>query len=243
MKRPIGLTVGVAVLVLLVGLGGAYAYFFSGLRTTPKSLAATNATPAAAGSPSASPLGGPGLVGNWTVGSGSQAGYRVKEQFAGQSSPHGAVARTSSVTGGLTVQETGGGAQATGIKFTAQLASLQSVDQVAGFHVSQRDSIVARTLEVSQYPEASFQSQSLTLPASLQSGGTETITVPGQLTVHGVTKPEQVTALARLHGSQAEINGSTAFNMTDFGISPPHVPITTVQSEVTLEFQLLLVKS
>ncbi len=167
MKRPIVLTVGVVVIVILVGLGAAYAYFFSGLRTTPKSLAVTTATPAAAGSPGASPISGTVLVGSWTVGSGSQAGYRVKEQFAGQSSQHEAVARTSSVTGGLVVQETGGGVQATGLKFTAQLTSLQSVDQVAGFNVSQRDRIVARTLSVSQYPDATFQAQSVNLPASL----------------------------------------------------------------------------
>ncbi|MGI8563555.1 MAG: YceI family protein [Candidatus Dormibacter sp.] len=243
MKPPIVLAVGAVVLVLLVGLGAAYAYFFSGLRTTPKSLAFTSATPAAPGSPGASPVSSAGLVGNWSVGSGSQAGYRVKEQFAGQSSQHEAVARTTSVTGGLVVQEAGSGVQATGLKFNAQLASLQSVDQVAGFNVSQRDRIVARTLSVSQYPEATFQAQSVNLPASLPSGSTETVTVPGQLTIHGVTKAEQVTALVKLNGSQAQINGSTTFNMTDFGISPPQVSITTVQPEVTLEFQLVLTKT
>jgi hypothetical protein len=31
--------------------------------------------------------------------------------------------------------------------------------------------------------------------------------------------------------------------MTDFGISPPQVPITTVDPAVTLDFQLILTKA
>jgi polyisoprenoid-binding protein YceI len=240
MKRPIVLAVGVAAIVLLAALGGAYVYFFSGLRTAPRSLGATTASPAASASSGAAPAGAANLVGSWTVGTGSQAGYRVKEQFAGQSSKHEAVARTSSVSGDLAIQQAAGGLQAKGIKFTAQLANLQSVDQVAGFNVTQRDRIVSRALSVSQYPDATFEAQSINLPASIQSGGTETLTIPGQLTIHGVTKPAQVTAQVKLNGSQVQANGSTAFNMTDFGISPPQVPITTVEPGVTLDFQLIL---
>jgi hypothetical protein len=40
------------------------------------------------------------------------------------------------------------------------------VDQVAGRDVSQRDRIVSQTLSVFQYPTATFQAQSLDLPAS-----------------------------------------------------------------------------
>jgi polyisoprenoid-binding protein YceI len=243
MRRPIVLAVGVAAIVLLAALGGAYVYFFSGLRTAPKSLGASTASPAASDSASATPASAANLVGSWTVGTGSQAGYRVTEQFAGQSSKHEAVARTSSVSGNVTIQQAAGGLQAKGINFTAQLANLQSVDQVAGFNVTQRDRIVSRSLSVSQYPDATFEAQAVSLPASLQNGGTGTLTVPGQLTIHGVTKPAQVTAQVKLNGNQVQANGSTTFNMTDFGISPPQVSITTVEPGVTLEFQLILSKA
>src|SRR5207253_19508 len=218
-------------------LGGAYAYFFSGLRSAPSSLAGAKSSPSA-GQPGATSAST--LVGNWTVSSSSQAGYRVKEQFAGQSSGHEAVARTSAVSGGLTIQQTNGGLQATALKFTAQLASLQSVDQVAGFNVSQRDRIVSRTLSVDQFPEATFQAQTIDLPASVRSGGAEQVTVPGQLTIHGVTRPVQAAAQIQTSGSQAQATGSTTFNMTDFGITPPHVPITTVEPGVVLDFKLVL---
>jgi hypothetical protein len=31
--------------------------------------------------------------------------------------------------------------------------------------------------------------------------------------------------------------------MTDYGVEPPQVPITTVQPQVTIEFQLVLTRS
>lgn len=241
MKRLV-VAAGLAGLVLVAGLAGGYIYFFSGLRTTPKPLALSTATPQASASPAAAGSSA-GLAGTWTVGSGSQAGYRVSEQFAGQTSSHEAVARTTSVSGGLTVQQSSNGFQATAIKFTAQLANLQSVDQVAGFNVGQRDRIVFQTLAVSQFGEATFQGQSVDLPAAVGDGSAQTVTIPGQLTIHGVTRQVQVKADIKVTGSQAQAVGSTSFNMTDFGINPPQVPITTVQPGVTLEFQLVLVKA
>jgi polyisoprenoid-binding protein YceI len=244
LKRPIIIAAGLVTVVLLAGLGGAYAYFFSGLRTTPKPLTlSSKATSTPAASATTSGASGTTLAGSWTVASGSLAGYRVQEQFAGQSSSHEAVARTSSVSGGLTVQQSSSGLQASSIKFTAQLANLKSVDQVAGFDVSRRDSIVSQTLSVSQYPDATFQAQSVALPASAASGGTASLTIPGQLTIHGVTKSVQVTVQLKVSGSQAQAVGSTTFQMSDFGISPPQFSITTVQPKVTLEFQLDLVRA
>jgi polyisoprenoid-binding protein YceI len=244
LKRPVLIAAVLVTVVVLAGLGGAYAYFFSGLRTTPKPLTlSSKATSTPAASATTSGSSGATLAGNWTVSSGSLAGYRVQEQFAGQSASHEAVARTSSVSGGLSVQQSSSGLQASSIKFTVQLANLKSVDQVAGFDVSRRDSIVSQTLSVSQYPDATFQAQSVALPASAASGGTESLTIPGQLTIHGVTKSVQVTVQLKVSGSQAQAVGSATFQMTDFGVSPPQIPITTVQPKVTLEFQLALVKA
>jgi len=230
-------------LIVVVGAAGGYAYFFSGLRTAPKPLALSS--PAASPSApvaSAAPVAG-GLSGRWTVSQGSQVGYRVKEQFAGQPSTHEAVARTSGVTGGFTVQQDSGGWVASAIRFTAQLGGLQSVDQVLGRDVSQRDFFVSRTLSVQQYPDATFLAQSVTVPATIGSGGTVDVTVPGQLTIHGTTRTADATVELRLTGGQLQAAGSTALTMTDFGITPPQVPFTTSDSHVTIEFQLVLVKA
>jgi len=228
-------------LVVVAGAAGGYAYFFSGLRTTPKPLALSS--PGAASAPAASTApASSGLSGRWTVSQGSQVGYRVKEQFVGETSTHEAVARTSGVTGGFTVQQDSSGWVASTIRFSAQLGGLQSVDQVLGRNVSQRDFFVSRTLAVQQYPDATFQAPSVTVPATLESGGTVEVTVPGQLTIHGTTRNADATVQLRLVGSQVQAAGSTAVTMTDFGITPPQVPFTTSDSHVTIEFQLVLVK-
>jgi len=67
-----------------------------------------------------------------------------------------------------------------------------------------------------------------------------TVSVPGQLTVHGVTKDVTATVQLRVSASTAQLAGSIVTNMTDFGISPPQVSITVVQPAVTIEFQLNL---
>src|SRR5436309_15271812 len=57
---------------------------------TPSSTASSDSTPSAA-------------AGTWTVASGSQAGYRVREQLAVLSAPSDAVGRTSAIHGNTTI--------------------------------------------------------------------------------------------------------------------------------------------
>ena len=230
--------VGVVV-VLVLGGAGAYAYFFSGLRTSPPSLALS--TPTA--SPSASRTATAAGVGTWQVTSGSLVGYRVKEQFAGQTSTHDAVARTSQVTGKVTITPSGTTYQMSAGQISVQLAGLASVDQVAGYNVTNRDRIVMQSLNVSSYPTAVFVAQPVTLPSGVENGQTVTVSVPGQLTVRGVAKAVTATVQLRVSGNTAQIAGTIVTNMTDFGVSPPQVGFTTVQPAVTIEFQLNLSQS
>src|SRR4030081_4055522 len=95
------LVAGVAgVAVLALAGGAAYVYFFSALRSSPSALG-LSATPSSTAP--GSPITSGSLAGSWTVTTGSVAGYRVKELFVGQTSKHEAVARTSTVSGSLTV--------------------------------------------------------------------------------------------------------------------------------------------
>jgi polyisoprenoid-binding protein YceI len=70
-----------------------------------------------------------------------------------------------------------------------------------------------------------------------------TVSVPGRLTIKGVTKDVTATVQLRVTGSTAQIAGSIATNMTDFGINPPSIGFTTVQPAVTIEFSLNLTQS
>jgi len=237
MSRKLWIPIAAVAALVVLGSAGAYAYFFSGLRTSPASLALSS--PTATASPTGASTATRG-AGAWQITSGSLAGYRVKEQFAGQTSTHEAVARTSDVSGQVTITNSGGTYQMTSAKVTVQLSNLASVDQVAGYNVTNRDRIVQRSLGVSSYPAAVFQAQNVSLPAGVETGQAVTVSVPGQLTVHGVTKNVTATLQLRVSGGTAQIAGSIATNMTDYGISPPSVGFTTVQPAVTVEFHLNL---
>jgi polyisoprenoid-binding protein YceI len=69
-----------------------------------------------------------------------------------------------------------------------------------------------------------------------------TVSAPGKLTIHGVTKDVTATLQLRVSGGSAQIAGSISTNMTDFGISPPRAPFVTVQTPVTIEVSLNLSK-
>jgi polyisoprenoid-binding protein YceI len=240
--RRVWIPVAGVVGLMLLGGGGVYAYFFSGLRSTPPplSLATPTASAGATASASASAAAGKGI---WSIASGSLVGYRVNEQFVGQSSSHQAVARTSDVTGNVVITQSGTTYEMTSTTITVQLANLASVDSVAGYNVTNRDRIVQQSLDVRSFPTATFTSQSVALPAGADSGQAVTVSVPGQLTVRGVTKTVTATIQLRVTGNTAQIAGTIATNMTDFGVSPPTIGFTTVQSAVTIEFSLNLAQA
>lgn len=233
---------GAAALALATAvLGGAYLYYFSGLRTAPRPLTLGRPGPAAtatAGGQANSPVAS--LTGGWTVATGSEARYRVREVFAGQTSPHDAVARTLQVSGGLSVSGLPGALQASSIRVVAGLAGLQSIDQVAGFNVSNRDRIVSRTLDVQQYPDAVFQADSFPLPASIESGQAVSGAVPGRLTIHGVTRDVTAQLQYQVTAGLVEVTGSITTDMTAYEIVPPRVPFTAVDPGVTIEFHVVL---
>ncbi|OLC27454.1 MAG: hypothetical protein AUG06_01155 [Actinobacteria bacterium 13_1_20CM_2_65_11] len=236
MKRNLIIAGVACVAALALAGGGAYVYFFSGLRTSPSALGlSATPSPAASSSPS-------DVAGKWTVTTGSQAEYRVQEQFVGETSKHLAVARTSTISGNLTVSGDSSGYQVSAITFTAVLSDLHSVDSVVGHSVTQRDSFVARQMNLQQFPNATFTATSASVVAADTSQQVST-TVPGKLTIHGVTKDVTATAKAQMTGGKIEIAGSASINMTDYGISPPSVGFTTSDSQVTIGFDIFLTKS
>ena len=230
--------IAVAALIVLGG-AGAYAYLFSGLRTSPATLALSSPSPTSSASASTTAASG----GTWTVTSGSLAGYRVKEQFVGQSSTHEAVARTSGVTGTITITRSGDTYTLSTAKITVQLSGLASVDSVAGYNVTNRDRIVQQALKVQSFPTAVFDASSVELPPAAATGQTVTVSVPGQLTIHGVTRDVTATLQLRVSGASAQVAGTIPTSMTDFGVNPPSIGFTTVQPAVTIEVSLNLTRS
>jgi polyisoprenoid-binding protein YceI len=237
-NRPLIALIAIVAAVALAG-GGAYVYFFSGLRSSPSTLGLST-TPNASSSPTASSSAG--LAGSWKVTTGSLVGYRVKELFVGGTTKHEAVARTSTVSGSMTVSDATTGYQVSAISVTAALTDLHSVDSVAGRNVTQRDSFVSRSMDLQQFPNATFTAVSASVPGPVTSQVVD-VSIPGRLTIHGVTKDVTATAKAQVVSGKIEIAGTIAIDMTDYGVSPPSVPFTTVDSQVTIEFQVFMTKA
>lgn len=227
-----GLVVSGIAGVVLLAIGGASALLIASHRA-PGPLTLSSATPA--GSPS-------GLAGQWTVAAGSEAGYRVREQFINQPAPTEAVARTTKISGGLTVRDSGSSLVASGIHFTVDLTALQSQDRYANYQVYQRDFFIRKIyLETAQFPNADFTAGSAIVPAG--GSGPVSVTVAGKLKVHGVTKPVTTQLQVQRSGSDIEVAGSINVDMRDFGVEVPDISFTTAQPGVVIEYHLLLVKA
>jgi polyisoprenoid-binding protein YceI len=221
-----GLALGAA------GLAVLYFVVFAG--SSPQKLALSSPTPSGAGA-TASPASTP-AAGTWTVTSGSQAGYRVREQLASLAAPSDAVGRTSAVTGTVTLAQSASGDSVMAASVTVDVSKLSS-DQ------SRRDQrIHSQGLESDRYPTATFQlTAPIALPATAASGQAINVSATGTLTVHGVTKTVTIPIAARLTGSKIELVGSITFPFSQFGMTPPSIGgFVSVQDNATMEFQLLL---
>ena len=105
-----GLTLGVAV------VGVAYVVVFAGSSPQKLALSFPTATPSGSVTASSSPA-----AGTWTVTSGSQAGYRVREQLASLPAPSDAVGRTSSVRGTVTITGSGSASRVSAASITVDV--------------------------------------------------------------------------------------------------------------------------
>ena len=166
---------------------------------------------------------------------GNEARYRVREQLAGFDLPRDAIGATKGVTGQITIGADGKVAK-DGSKFVIQLADLKS-DQ------SRRDNYLRRsTLETAKYPTAELVPTALEgLLLPIAAGASQTFSVQGDLTVHGVTHPTTWQVTARGEGNDVVGTASTAFTFKDFGLDQPRVPIVlSVADTIRLEYDFRL---
>jgi polyisoprenoid-binding protein YceI len=232
-RTLIAAIVGGALILGAAGLGILYFVVFAG--SSPQKLALSSPTPSSSASSGTSSTPG---AGTWTIDSGSQAGYRVREKLASFSAPSDAVGRTTAVTGTLTLSQATSGFSVTAANFTVDVSRLTS-DQ------SRRDQrIHSQGLESDRFPTATFKLTSpIALTADAGSGQTVRISATGDLTMHGVTKSVTIPIDARLTGSKIELVGSITFPFSEFGMTPPSIGgFVSVENNATMEFQLLLTR-
>jgi len=245
-----GRLVGIVVLVAAVAAGAFGTWYLFG-RSAPdevslatpsaSALIGTPTTTDAAGSPGASPTAGGGttgdVTGTWAVDpavgsfadfSGSFVGYRVQEELATIGGTT-AVGRTPDVTGTLTVEGNG----LVEAEFTVDLTTLESDD-------SRRDGQLRRqALETEQFPTARFRLTGPVDLGELATGTTIEVTVPGDLTLHGVTRAVEIPMQARLADGVVTVVGSLPIAFADYEIDAPRAGIVlSVDDNGVMEFQL-----
>jgi polyisoprenoid-binding protein YceI len=217
-----------AVVALVLAVGGPFAYINFFQQDAPERLGVATATTADTASGAAT---GASLDGTWTVGSGSQAGYRVEEVLLGQNVE--AVGRTSAVTGELTVA----GTQVTGGSFTVNLTQVTSDED------RRDDAFQGRIMETATYPTATFE---LTEPITLQElpadGETVTATASGELTLHGTTRAVTVEVTVQRSGDTFNVSGSIPVTFADYGIANPSFGPVTTEDNGEVEFLLALTR-
>jgi polyisoprenoid-binding protein YceI len=206
---------------------------------TTTSAAGSSATTTSAAGTSGAVVGAGDVAGDvageWAiVQTGTQAGYRVPETLFGQKTE--AVARTSQVTGSMTIE----GTSVTKAAFTVDMASVKSVPAE-----DRRDGqFSGRIMDVESFPTSSFE---LTEPIALgslpASGKTIDVKAVGKLTLRGQTKTVTIPLQAQLDGNQIKVLGNLTIVFADWGIPNPSLGPASVGDRGTLEILLAFAKN
>ena len=162
---------------------------------------------------------------------GSSASYRVTEQLAGVDFPNDAVGTTTKVNGFLAIQPDG--SVAPGSKLVIDLSSMAS-DQ------NMRDGYIRnRTLETAKFPDAVFVPTEVKgVPKMVPSTGQLGVSLTGNLTIHGVTKPVTFRGIATIDPRSATVAGRalTTITFSDFGLTKPTLArLMSVEDKITIE--------
>jgi polyisoprenoid-binding protein YceI len=224
-RRWIRWCIGAAVGVVALLAGGPYVYihFVEGPAPGALSLSAqTTPNPAARGTITP-------LAGTWRIGTGSTAGYRVKETLFGQRAT--AVGRTKIVTGSMIIA----GTRVTKASFTIDMASITS-DRSA------RDSrFRGPIMDTADYPVATFALTRAIELAPVPSDGVVTkYAATGDLTLHGATRAVSIPLAAQRVGNTIEAQGIVTIAFADYNVDNPSVGPAHVGDRGQLEFVLKL---
>jgi polyisoprenoid-binding protein YceI len=168
---------------------------------------------------------------------GNEARYRVRELLAASTLENDAVGVTSALTGGLAI-DAAGKIDTAASKWTVDLTTLKS-DR------SMRDRYVqGRTLETAQFPKAELVVTEIKgLPVVLPDTATLTLTLLGNFTVHGVTKPTAWEVTAMVAGDHISGTAITHLKFAEYNMSLPSVPVlASLVDDIKIEYDFHLIR-
>jgi polyisoprenoid-binding protein YceI len=148
------------------------------------------------------------LAGQWTVGTGTQAGYSIDDTAMGQTQR--VVGRTSDVSGTMTIV----GSTVTAARAVVNMRTVTC----RCIH----DTKYRQLMETDKYPTSTFE---LTKPIALATipapGAVTTVPITGNFTLHGVTRSVAFSLKATRIGARIAVNGSIPVKLSDYNIQSP----------------------
>jgi len=171
--------------------------------------------------------------GRWAVAPGEDVfvGYRIDEQFGGDTLSRTVVGRTAEVTGSLVLDD----GELTEATVEADLSALESDEP-------RRDAFLrGRSLETDEIPLATFTlTEAVRLPEPVREGEGLVIDAVGTLDLHGVSR-EVVIELDTcvLEGGDLGAAGRLPITLADHDIETPDIPgLVRVEDHGAMELQL-----
>jgi polyisoprenoid-binding protein YceI len=226
-------TVAGVVAVAVLAVAGPFVYINFIKSDAPAPLTAATTAPTTPATTQAGQSASDGsIAGTYSVTSGSQAGYRVKEVLFGQDAE--AVGRTSAVTGQITVD----GTRVTAGDFSVDLTTVQSDE-------SRRDNqFQGRIMDTATYPTATFKlAQPIELSSLPADGATISAKAQGQLTLHGTTRQVTVDVSAQRSGGSIRLSGQIPVTFADWNIPNPSFGPASTEDHGLIEFLLVLARA
>jgi polyisoprenoid-binding protein YceI len=226
-------TVAGVIAVVVLAVAGPFVYINFVKSDAPAPLTAATTAPTTPATTQAGQSASDGsIAGTYSVTSGSQAGYRVKEVLFGQDAE--AVGRTSAVTGQITVD----GTRVTAGDFSVDLTTVQSDE-------SRRDNqFQTRIMDTATYPTATFKlAQPIELAALPADGASVTAKALGQLTLRGTTREVMVDVSAQRSGGSIRLSGQIPVTFADFNIPNPSFGPASTEDHGLIEFLLVLARA
>jgi polyisoprenoid-binding protein YceI len=228
-KRRLWIVVGLFVIVFGIVAAAAGPRLYAAAQPEARDPLSVTAAASPSASGSTTPRAAVADNGTWTVGAGSQAGYRIREVLNGADVT--VVGRTDRVTGAATVAD----GKLTAANVVVDAASI-ATDQ------SGRDNYFRFTvMATSKYPNATF---TLTSPVALPEIGASPAEVKAAGTLELAGKKRDVTATLQVvrDGDRVSASGSIPIAVRDYGIDPPNLGFVRVEDTGQVEFLVNLTR-
>lgn len=219
------------VLVLVVALGGAAWWFVLRDDAPPEASLGDCAAPTTGDAPDTPD-------GDWTVQPDDDGsvfvGYRIDEQFGGETVTKTATGRTGEVAGTLLIA----GDEVTEATVVANMAAISS-------NRTARDTAMrTKGLQTDEFPEATF---TLTAPIALgqapEVGRPIEATATGTLDLHGQERTIAIPIEACWTGLTIKLSGSAPIVLADYGIEQVETPIVDIAPDGELELELIFISA